>query len=116
MESQNGSIIDYRDWVTLQNQQPIKKEKRRPYKKTLEQTVKIDKKARSKIILSLNNSIIRDVAKEKTMAKLWVKLDRLYIKKKMFTLKLAEGSSLEEHIDEFNKVCEIWKLLIGLND
>ena len=31
--------------------------------------------------------------------------NRLYIQKRMFSLKMAEGSSLDEHIDEFNKVC-----------
>ena len=33
-------------------------------------------------------------------------VNRLYIKKKMFTLKMLEGSSLDEHLDEFNKVCD----------
>ena len=32
--------------------------------------------------------------------------NRLYIKKRMFTLKMHEGSSLDEHLDEFNKVCD----------
>lgn len=31
--------------------------------------------------------------------------NRLYIKKRMFTLKMLEGSSLDDHLDEFNKVC-----------
>ena len=30
--------------------------------------------------------------------------NRLYIKKKMFTLKMVEGSSLHDHLDEYNKV------------
>ena len=32
--------------------------------------------------------------------------NRLYIKKRMFTLKMTEGSSLDKHIDEFNQVCD----------
>ena len=32
--------------------------------------------------------------------------NRLYIKKRMFTLKMVEGSSLDHHIDDFNKVCD----------
>ena len=50
------------------------------------------------------------------MAGLWVKVEsfymtksltnRLYIKKRMFTFRMVEGSSLEEHIDEFNKACD----------
>ena len=83
--------------------------------------------AKSTIILSLNDLVIRKVAKEKTMAELWAKLEslymtkslanRLYIKKMMFTLKMAEGSSLDEHIDEFNKVCDTLETIDeGLND
>ncbi|KAH9754884.1 Integrase catalytic domain-containing protein [Citrus sinensis] len=88
---------------------------------------KIDKKARSTIILSLSDSVIREVAKEKTVAELWAKLENLYmtkslanmlyIKKRMFSLKIVEGSSLEEHIDEFNKVCDTLETIDeGLND
>lgn len=47
-----------------------KERKKASLSKTLEQTAEIDKKAMSTIILSLNDSIIRDVAKEKTVAKL----------------------------------------------
>ncbi|KAH9660266.1 hypothetical protein KPL70_024153 [Citrus sinensis] len=84
--------------------------------KTPEKIAEINKRARSAIILSLGDSVIREVAKEKTVAGLWTKLEslymtkslanRLYIKKRMFTLRMIEGSSLEEHIDKFNKVCD----------
>ena len=84
--------------------------------KTPEEVAEIHKKARSTIILSLGDSVIREVAKEKTIVGLWSKLEslymtkslvnRLYIKKRMFTQKMVEGASLEEHIDEFNKVCD----------
>ena len=61
------------------------------------------------------------------MAELWAKLENLYmtkslanmlyIKKRMFSLKIVEGSSLEEHIDEFNKVCDTLETIDeGLND
>ena len=84
--------------------------------KTPEQAVEIDKNARSTIIMSMGDSVIRKVAKEKIVAGLWAKLEnlyltkslanRLYIKKKMFSLKMIEGALLDEHIDEFNKVCD----------
>ena len=32
--------------------------------------------------------------------------NRLYIKKRMFTLKMLEGSSIDDHLDKFNKVCD----------
>ncbi|KAH9782190.1 Integrase catalytic domain-containing protein [Citrus sinensis] len=95
--------------------------------KSPEIAAEIDKKARSTIILSLSDSVIREVAKERTVAELWTKLEnlymtkslanRLYIKKRMFSLKMAEGSSLEEHIDEFNRVCDTLETIDeGLND
>ncbi|KAH9705464.1 hypothetical protein KPL70_011882 [Citrus sinensis] len=83
---------------------------------TPEQAAEIDKKVRSTIILSLGDSVIREVAKERTVAGLWIKLEnlymtkslvnRLYIEKKMCSLRMIERSSLDEHIDEFNKVCD----------
>ncbi|KAH9736687.1 Integrase catalytic domain-containing protein [Citrus sinensis] len=83
---------------------------------TPQQASDIDKRARSTIILSLGDSVIREVAKEKTVADLWAKLEtiymtkslanRLHIKKMMFTLKMAAESSLDDHIDEFNRVCD----------
>ncbi|KAH9669204.1 hypothetical protein KPL70_021692 [Citrus sinensis] len=84
--------------------------------KTSEEVVEIHKKARSTIIMSLQDLVIREVAKEKTIAGLWGKFEnlymtkslanKLYIKKRMFTLRMVEGSSLKDHIDEFNKVCD----------
>ncbi|KAH9652997.1 hypothetical protein KPL70_027263 [Citrus sinensis] len=84
--------------------------------KTQEQMAEIDKKAKGTIILSLADSVIREVAKETSVAGLMKKLEslykkkslanRLYIKKSMFTLKMTEGSSLDKHIDEFNQVCD----------
>ena len=84
--------------------------------KTPEQVAEIDRKARGTIILSLADSVIREVAKEPTVAELWAKLEsiyikkalanRLYIKKRMFTLTMMEGTQLDDHLDEFNKVCD----------
>ncbi|KAH9685530.1 CCHC-type domain-containing protein [Citrus sinensis] len=84
--------------------------------KTSEQVAEINRKARGTIILSVADSVIREVAKEPTVADLWAKLESsymkkslanmLYIKKRMFTLKMVEGTSLDDHFDEFNKVCD----------
>ncbi|KAH9793262.1 hypothetical protein KPL71_004466 [Citrus sinensis] len=84
--------------------------------KTPEMAAEIDKKVRSTIILSLGDSMIKEVANEKNVADLWAKSEKiymtkslankLYIKRRMFTLKMAEGSSLDDHIDEFNQVCD----------
>ena len=37
--------------------------------------------------------------------------NRFYIKKMMFTLKMAEGSSLEDHINELNKICDTLEII-----
>ncbi|KAH9698599.1 hypothetical protein KPL71_024065 [Citrus sinensis] len=95
--------------------------------KTPKMAAEIDKKARSTIILILGDLVIREVAKEKTVADLWAKLEkiymtkslanRLYIKRRMFTLKMAEGSSLDDHIDEFNQLCDTLETIDeGLDD
>ena len=104
-----------------------KEEKEVSSSKTPEMATEIDKKARSTIILSLGDSVIREFAKEKTVADLWAKLEkiymtkslanRLYIKRRMFTLKMAEGSSLDDHIYEFNQVCDTLETIDeGLDD
>lgn len=102
----------------------IKKEgKKASSSKTPEQLAEIDKKAKNTIILSLCDFVIKKVAKEKTVADLWAKLEkiymtksfanRLYIKKRMFALKMAERSSL----DEFNKVFDTLETIDeGLDD
>lgn len=95
--------------------------------KTAEQVAEIDKKARSVIILTPGDFVIREVAKEKTITELWAKLEklhmtkslvnRLYIKTRMFTLKMVEGSFLDDHINEFNKVCDTLEIVDeGLDD
>ena len=98
--------------------QPVTKKEGKEFStsKTPEQVTEIDRKARGTIILSLADSVIREVAKEPTVADLWAKLEsiymkkslanRLYIKKRMFTLKMMEGTPLDDHLDEFNKVCD----------
>lgn len=74
----------------------------------------IDKNTISIIILSLSNYVIRKVAKLTLITTSMQKLENLYMKKplvntlyirkRMFTLKVVEGSSLDKHIDEFNQV------------
>ena len=95
--------------------------------KTPKVAAEIDKKTRSTIILSLGDSVVREVAKEKIVADLWAKLEkiyltkslanRLYIKRRMLTLKMVEGSSLDDHINEFNQVCDTLETIgEGLDD
>ena len=50
---------------------------------TPQQAADIDKKARSKIILSLGDSVIRKVAKEKMTVDLWAKMEIIYMTKSL---------------------------------
>ncbi|KAH9704628.1 CCHC-type domain-containing protein [Citrus sinensis] len=103
--------------------QPVTKNERKELSssKTPEHVAEIDRKVRGTIILSLADSVIREVAKEPTVVDLWAKLEsiymkkslanRLYIKKRMFTLKMVEGISLDDHLDEFNKVYDTLEII-----
>ncbi|KAK9054827.1 hypothetical protein SSX86_025906 [Deinandra increscens subsp. villosa] len=71
-------------------------------------------KAHSAIVLCLGDRVLREVSKEKTAAAIWMKLEslymtkslanRLYLKKRLYTFQLTPGTSMEDHIDEFNKI------------
>ena len=74
----------------------------------------INNKAHSTIILHLSDEVLREVAKEKTSSSLWAKLKelflkkslakRLYMKKKLYTFSMKEGTTMKDHLDEFNKL------------
>ncbi|KAH9717011.1 hypothetical protein KPL71_021670 [Citrus sinensis] len=74
----------------------------------------INKKAHSTIILHLSDEVLREMAKEKFASGLWVKLEdlflkkslakRLYMKKKLYTFSMKDGTALKDHLDELNKL------------
>jgi len=69
-----------------------------------EEMKEFDEKAYSAILLSLSNGVLREVADEETAAGLWKKLEnlymkksltnRLYLKQRLYTLKIKEGMPL----------------------
>nr|KYP63309.1 Retrovirus-related Pol polyprotein from transposon TNT 1-94 [Cajanus cajan] len=75
---------------------------------------KVLKKAYSAILLSLGDEVLREVAEEKTAMEIWKKLEslylkrslanRLYLKKRLYTLQMEEEKSLKKHVDDFNKI------------
>ena len=75
---------------------------------------KILEKAHSAILLCLGDEVLREVSEENTAAKIWLKLEslymtksltnRLYLKKRMYTLQMQEGKPIKDHLDEFNKI------------
>ncbi|GJW73958.1 retrovirus-related pol polyprotein from transposon TNT 1-94 [Tanacetum coccineum] len=74
----------------------------------------LNKKAHSAVILCLGNKVLREVTEETTAARVWSKLEtlymtkslanKLYLKKKLYTFFMPAGRKISEHIDEFNKI------------
>lgn len=74
----------------------------------------INNKAHSTIILHLSNEVLREVSKEKTASGLWEKLEelflkkslakRLYMKRNLYMFSMKDGTTLKDHVDEFNKL------------
>ncbi|GJX75299.1 retrovirus-related pol polyprotein from transposon TNT 1-94 [Tanacetum coccineum] len=79
-----------------------------------EAKAELNKKAHSAVILCLGNKVLREVIGETTAARVWTKLEtlymtkslanKLYLKKKLYTFYMPAGRKISEHIDEFNKI------------
>ena len=73
---------------------------------------KLDRKARSTIGLCLSNSVLLNVSGEDSTKKLWEKLGNLYqskslvnklfLRKKMYHLRMEDGESVTDHLNVFN--------------
>ncbi|KAF7841267.1 Retrovirus-related Pol polyprotein from transposon TNT 1-94 [Senna tora] len=71
-------------------------------------------RALSTILLSLADDVLREVVDEKSAAGLWLKLEtlymtksltnRLYLKQRLYTLRMKEGTPIKDHLAELNKV------------
>ena len=70
-------------------------------------------RAHSGILLCLGDGALQKVADETTVSGLWLKLEclymtksltnRLYMKKRLYTLKMFKGMSISDYLDNFNK-------------
>jgi hypothetical protein len=75
---------------------------------------KMDRKAKSTIQLYLSNSLLLNVSDEATTKDLWEKLGKLYqsksllnklfLRKNLFNLRMRDGDSVAEHLNAFNTV------------
>ncbi|CAJ2646442.1 unnamed protein product [Trifolium pratense] len=73
-------------------------------------------KALSAIILCPADNVLREVAKERTAAGMWSKLDALYmtkslahkqcLKERLFFYRMSENKSVVEQLSEFNKIID----------
>ncbi|CAL1405059.1 unnamed protein product [Linum trigynum] len=74
----------------------------------------LEEKAHSTILLCLADDIISEIAAEKTVAGLWLKLESLYMtksltnklhmKQRLFSLRMEEGTPLRNHLDHLNTI------------
>ena len=75
---------------------------------------KFDRKAKNTIRLCLSDSILLNVSEEATTKNLWDKLGKLYqskslvnkkfMKKKLYNMRMKDGDSVVEHLNAFNTV------------
>ena len=73
-------------------------------------------KAKSAIILCLRDKALREVAREKTAASMWLKLESLYmakslanrlcLKQQLYTFKMTESRTATEQLADFNKILD----------
>ncbi|GKV31442.1 hypothetical protein SLEP1_g40128 [Rubroshorea leprosula] len=79
-----------------------------------EENIDLKEWALSAIQLSLSDEVLGEVVEENSASTLWSKLEalyltklvtnRLYLKKRLFTLSMNESGSIKDHLDEFNKL------------
>ena len=70
--------------------------------------------AHSAILLSLGDEVLREIVDEETAVGLWLKLEsrymtksltnRLYMKQRLCTIRMKEGTPISDHLDEFNRI------------
>src|SRR5436189_2232937 len=74
----------------------------------------IDVKAKATIILCLSDEVLYNVLNEDTAAGMWNRLEslymtkslsnKLYMKKQLYCLRVAEGTPILQHLNDFNKI------------
>jgi hypothetical protein len=88
---------------------------------------KLDRKAKSTIRLCLYDSILLNVSEEATTKDLWEKLGKLYqskslvnklfLRKKLYNLRMRDGDSVVEHLNAFNTmVSQLVSVEIKISD
>ena len=75
----------------------------------------LDEKASSALQLSLSPDLLREVMNAKTATELWKQLEKLFmtkslanklrLKERIYTIRMAEGISIQSYLNEFNSIC-----------
>src|SRR3954466_14298549 len=79
-----------------------------------ESKVELQERALSAIFTSVTDNVLREIATKKTASDAWKKLEelysrksltnRLYLKKRLYNLRMVEGTPLKQHLDVFNSI------------
>src|SRR3954470_5414291 len=74
----------------------------------------LKERALSAIFMSVTDNVHREIAAEETVSGAWKKLEslyagknltnQLYLKKRLYTLRMEEGSTVKWHLDAFNSI------------
>jgi hypothetical protein len=82
------------------------------YSMVVEDWMKLDRKEKSTIWLCLSDSVLLNVSGEATTKELWDKLgtlyqskslvNKLFLRKKLYLLRMNDGDSMIEHLNSFN--------------
>eukprot|EP01018_Ginkgo_biloba_P040974 Gb_20270 [translate_table: standard] len=99
-------LVDRDQWITVSGNQPTGMKD--------EDWQKMDRKAKSLIRLCLSDSMLLNVSGEATTKDLWDKLgslyqtkslvNKLFLRKKLYFLRMKDGDSVAEHLNAFNIV------------
>ena len=90
----------------------IKGKSKKPATMSNEDWQKMDEKAMASIFLSLAKNVLFNVSNEKSTKEVWDKLQNMYqtasaankifVMKKLYKLKMKEGTAMSNHINELN--------------
>src|SRR4051812_40076825 len=84
------------------------------FSEDLTESKKLDLKERAlgALFMSVTDNVLHEIAGEKFTSAAWKKLEefysaklltnRLYLKKKLYNLRMVEGTFIKQHLDEFN--------------
>ena len=74
----------------------------------------LKERALSTIFMSMTDNVLREIADKEIASGEWKKLEglyagknmtnRLYLKKRLYTLRMEEGFAVKEHLDAFNSI------------
>src|SRR5438270_10518529 len=79
-----------------------------------ESKVELQERAQSAIFMSVTDNVLREIATKKTASDAWKKLkelysrksltNRLYLKKRLYNLRMDEGTPVKQHLNVFNSI------------